>query len=136
MYNRRIGSLRKLKKELKKGRLNVQEIRLAKLPHPLSIKLSKYYGLIKEEYKAGETIVSINSGDMIQLFEPYKNGTTKIGYRNIWEWNGNGYDKEYDDDFGGHLTLCDCDMFFPSDPLWKKYDHIYRIATVAEERCK
>lgn len=128
--------IKELKKRLKKGNLCVQEIRLAKLPLPLVIRLSKYYGLVKDEYKAGETIVSINSGEMIELSEPYKNGTQRIGYRNIWDWNGSGYDKEYDDDFGGNLSLCACDLFFPSDPLWKKYDHIYRLATKAEERCK
>jgi hypothetical protein len=116
----------------------VQDLRLAKLPLPLCIRLSEKYGLVKEEYQAGETIVDMNSGDMIELAEPYKNGTRKIEYRNIWNfWRAdNVYEREYDDDYGGTLTLCPCDMFFPAHPLWKKYDYVYRLATTRECQLK
>ena len=117
-------------------KINIQDRFLARLPHPLVIKLSRNYGLIKETYKAGETIVSINGGDMIELAEDYKNGDTKIEYRNIWEYFNGRYTKRYDDNFGGTLSLCPCDMFFQQDPLWKKYDHVYRIATNRELKCK
>jgi hypothetical protein len=132
-------SVRRIKKDIKMGRdPGVQDLRLAKLPLPLRIRLSYLFGLVKEEYQAGETIVDMNSGDMIELTEPYKNGTRKIKYRNIWNfWRpANVYEREYDDDYGGTLTLCPCDMFFPADPLWKKYDHIYRLATTKECQLK
>ena len=112
--------------------VGVQNLRLARLPHSLCIRLSEKYGLVKEEYQAGETIVDMNSGEMIELAEPYKNGTLKIKYRNLWEFCGRGYEKEYDDDYGGTLSLCSCDMFFPANSLWKKYDHVYRLATRSE----
>jgi len=132
-------SVRRIKKDLVMGReVSVQDLRLAKLPLPLCIKLSEKYGLVKEEYQAGETIVDMNSGDMIELAEPYKNGTRKIEYRNIWNfWRAdNVYEREYDDDYGGTLTLCPCDMFFPAHPLWKKYDYVYRLATTRECQSK
>lgn len=116
--------------------IGIQDCFLARLPYSLVIKLSRNYGLIKETYKAGETIVSINGGDMIELAEDYKNGDTKIEYRNIWEYFNGRYTKRYDDDFGGTLSLCPCDMFFQQDPLWKKYDHVYRVATNRELKCK
>ena len=128
-------SVRKIKKDLRMGRdVAVQDLRLARLPLPLCIRLSEKYGLVKEEYQAGETIVDMDSGDMIELAGKYKNGTTKIEYRNIWNfWRAdNVYEREYDNDYGGTLTLCPCDMFFPSHPLWKKYDHVYRLATTRE----
>lgn len=128
-------SVRRIKKDLLMGReVSVQDLRLAKLPLPLCIKLSEKYGLVKEEYQAGETIVDMNSGDMIELAGKYKNGTRKIEYRNIWNfWRAdNVYEREYDDDYGGTLTLCPCDMFFPAHPLWKKYDYVYRLATTRE----
>ncbi len=132
-------SVRRIKKDLLMGReVSVQDLRLAKLPLPLCIKLSEKYGLVKEEYQAGETIVDMNSGDMIELAGKYKNGTRKIEYRNIWNfWRAdNVYEREYDDDYGGTLTLCPCDMFFPAHPLWKKYDYVYRLATTRECQSK
>lgn len=130
-------TIRKIKKDLRMGReISVQNLRLAQLPHSLCVRLSEKYGLIKEEYQAGETIVDINSGDMIELSEPYKNRTPKIHYRNIWEWLGNKYIKEYDDDYGGTLTILPCDLFFPATDLWKKYNGVYRLATQREKKDK
>lgn len=130
-------SVRKIKKDLKMGRdVAVQNLWLGKLPYPLCIKLSEHYGLIKEEYQVGETIVSINIGEMIELSEPYKNGDKRIHYRNIWRfWDGR-YVKEYDDDYGGELTLLPCDLIFDASSEWKKYDHVYREATRAEIQAK
>ena len=34
--------------------------------------------------------MSLNGGDMIELAQDYKNGDTKIEYRNIWEYCGDG----------------------------------------------
>lgn len=69
-------TIRKIKKDLRMEReISVQNLRLAYLPHSLCIRLSEKYGLIKEEYQAVETIVDINSGEMIELSEPYKNRT-------------------------------------------------------------
>ena len=134
-------SIRRLKKDILMGQeINIQNLRLAKLPLPLCIKLSEKFGLVKKEYKAGETIVDMISGDMIELSEPYNNGEKKMGYRNIWNFYRYGnkmwYKKEYDDDFGGTLSLLPCDLLFESTNLVKKYDHIYRLATEAEKRCK
>lgn len=132
------NSLRTLKKRLKMGRdLDIQNLVLSRLPHALIIRLSEKYGLVKENYKSGDTIVSINSGDMIELAGDYKNGDRKIEYRNIWEHFGSGhYEKEYDDDFGGTLSLLPCDLIFKSPRLWKKYDHVYRLATKKEINLK
>lgn len=111
-------TIRKIKKDLRMGReISVQNLRLAQLPHSLCVRLSEKYGLIKEEYQAGETIVDINSGDMIELSEPYKNRTPKI---HIWERLGNKYIKEYDDDYGGTLTIIPFNLFFPAMDLWRK----------------
>ena len=130
-------SIRRIKKDIKMGRdPGVQDLRLAKLPLPLRIRLSHLFGLVKEEYQAGETIVSINIGEMIELSEPYKNGDKRIHYRNIWRfWDGR-YVKEYDDDYGGELTLLPCDLLFDASVEWKKYDHVYREATRAEIQAK
>jgi len=131
-------SVRRIKKDIKMGRdPGVQNLRLAKLPLPLRIRLSYLFGLVKEEYQAGEMIVDMNSGDMIELTEPYKNGTRKIKYRNIWNfWRPeNVYKREYDDDFGGTLSLLPCDLLFQADPLWKKYDHIYRFISIFKSTC-
>lgn len=130
-------SVRRIKKDLLMGQdIDIQNLRLAKLPLPLCIKLSEKYSLIKEEYQAGETIVDIISGDMIELSGTYKNGDKKIRYKNIWNLYRYGskiwYEKEYDDDFGGTLSLLPCDLLFESTRLVKKYDHVYRLATEAE----
>lgn len=135
------NSIKKLKKDILMGReIDIQNFRLALLPLPLCIKLSEKFGLVKKEYQAGETIVEMISGDMIELSEPYTNGEKRIGYRNIWNFCRYGsrawYEKEYDDDFGGTLSLLPCDLLFESTKLVKKYDHIYRLATEAEKRCK
>ena len=131
------NSLKTLKKSLRMGRkINIQDRFLARLPHPLVIKLSRNYGLIKETYKAGETIVSINGGDMVELAEDYKNGDTKIEYRNVWDYFNGRYTKRYDDDFGGTLRLMPCDLIFENPKSWKKYDHVYRMATLRELKCK
>ena len=117
-------------------KINIQSRFLSRLPYSLVIKLSKDFGLIKEIYKAGETIVSINGGDMIELAEDYKNGDIKIEYRNVWDYFNGHYTKRYDDDFGGTLRLMPCDLIFKSPKLWKKYDHIYRLATEKEKSLK
>ena len=135
------NSIKKLKKDMLMGReIDIQNFRLALLPLPLCIKLSEKFGLVKKEYQAGETIVDMISGEMIELSEPYINGEKKVGYRNIWKFCRYGsrtlYEKEYDDDFGGTLSLLPCDLLFESTKLVKKYDHIYRLATEAEKRCK
>ena len=104
-------------------KVEAQNLRLVKLPFPQSLKLSHLFGLIKERYEAGEMIVDMNCGDMIELSEPYKNGDKTIKYRNIWIWSKRrGYRKEYDDDFGGTLHY-----MTPG---------IFRLATKREKTCK
>ena len=128
-------SIRKIKKDLKKGvDIDISRLRLSGLPLPLRIILSEFSGLVQDKFKAGDVIVSINSGEMIELSGDYINGATKIEYKQIWEWCGPkyGYSREYDDDYGGTLHLGSCDLLFPADKLWKSYDHVYRLATKAE----
>lgn len=130
-------SIRKLKKDFKMGRwIDIESLVLARLPHSLVIRLSDRYCLIRKKYRAGDSIVSINGGDMIELAQDYTNGNTKIEYRNIWEYFDGHYEKRYDDDFGGTLSLMPCDTFFKAPKLWKKYDHIYRFATLREMKLK
>lgn len=131
-------SLRTLKKSLKMGRwIDVENLVLARLPWSLQVRLSHRYCLLRDKYRAGDTIVSLNGGDMIELAQDYKNGDTKIEYRNIWEYCGDGhYEKRYDDDFGGTLSLMPCDLIFKAPKGWKKYDHIYRFATLREIKLK
>lgn len=131
-------SLKRLKKDLRMGRLkDIDNFILAKLPLSLSIMLAEKFGLVRDEYKAGETVASMDSGDLIELAADFKNGDKKMEYRNIWEYWQYGdkiwYSRRYDDDFGGTLSLgIPCDVLFECPPLWKRYDHIYRLATKAE----
>ena len=117
-------------------RIDIESLVLSNLPHSFCVRLSHRYCLIRDKYRAGDTIVSINGGDMIELAQDYRNGDTKIEYRNIWEYFDGHYEKRYDDDFGGTLSLMPCDTFFQAPKLWKKYDHIYRFATLQELKLK
>ena len=72
-------SIRKLKKDYKMGRwIDVENLILSRLPWSLQVRLSKRYCLIRDKYRAGDTIVSLNGGDMIELAQDYTNGDTKI----------------------------------------------------------
>lgn len=131
------NSIRRLKKDFKMGRwIDVENLVLARLPWSLQIRLSNRYCLIRDKYRAGDTIVSLNGGDMIELAQDYKNGDIKIEYRNIWEYFNGQYEREYDDDFGGTLSLMPCDLIFKAPKGWKKYDHVYRFATLREIKLK
>jgi hypothetical protein len=130
-------SLKTLKKRIRMGRwIDIENLVLARLPWSLQVQLSHRYCLIRDKYRAGDTIVSLNSGDMIELAQDYRNGDIKIEYRNIWEYFNGQYEKEYDDDFGGTLSLMPCDLIFKAPKEWKKYDHIYRFATLREIKLK
>lgn len=131
-------SLKTLKKSIRMGRwIDIENFVLARLPWSLQIRLSDRYCLLRDKYRAGDTIVSFNGGDMIELAQDYKNGDTKIEYKNIWEYCGDGrYEKKYDDDFGGTLGLMPCDLIFKAPREWKKHDHIYRFATLREIKLK
>ena len=96
-------SLKALKKSIRMGRwIDIENFVLGRLPWSLQIRLSHRYCLIRDKYRVGDTIVSLNGGDMIELAQDYKNGDTKIEYRNIWEYCGDGrYEKKYDDACGG-----------------------------------
>lgn len=130
-------SLKTLKKSIRMGRwIDIENLVLARLPWSLQVRLSHRYCLIRDKYRAGDTIVSLNGGDMIELAQDYRNGDTKVEYRNIWEYFNGQYEKEYDDDFGGTLSLMPCDLIFKAPKGWKKYDHIYRFATLREIKLK
>jgi hypothetical protein len=107
--------------------IGVQNIRLAKLSLPiaLEIKIAKEYGLLKESYKAGDIIVWIGCGDIIELSEPLENNAIRVHYRQMW-YPQDGK-KQYEDYNGGSYTTIGPLLGAPD-----KYCNTYRLATKAE----
>lgn len=121
-------SLRRLKKDFKMGRLCVDNLRLGLLPTELEIRLAKSFGLIRDKYKAGEILVGISSGDIVELSEPYINNDHTIHYRQAWNcWTG---ERLYEDDFGGTWRMLPPILGDVKD--WSGYYYTYRLATKAE----
>ncbi len=126
---------RKIRENIKlvKNRAPIENINLRLVPEFLQRKVALREGLVKDVYKKGDYIVSINSmyGDIILLSDDYKNGDTKISYKQIWEGSDELY-QEYDDWNGGSLS------YIP--PIIGRYDKWYtmfRLATNKEiELCQ
>ena len=127
-------SIRRLNKALKTGKINIHDAFLGPLPRHCEIRIAKNFGLIKDHYEKGEYVVDLSCGDLYELSEPIQNDGAEvkvIGYRQIWDWNGDGYDRRYNDYFGGTVT-----SFYPiierSSPLYERYYSKFRLATTKE----